>query len=211
MTKKFFSFQLICLLLFLGCSQTSRQLGLSFSKVRNNPSAACAGVPNSRQIQVNCGPGSGTNGYCKVISDSAPIYFVLVPNNSSGAFLDTNAGLLSNCTDLWNSIAGVTLPPSDVVGAFISGSASIESVSCTDVGGCIATPTSCVSAWDPTTYTPKTTAASIPNGSYLACGFIDTPALGSPPQAGLAAISGSTSFAPVMVSGTITLNSWVDY
>ena len=212
MNKTLLTFLCVCLFFFLNCSGTNRPLGISFSKIRKQTQPpVCSGVINARKLQIQCSADSGSNGNCKAISSGAPLYFILVPNNSNDAFLDGNAGLLSNCSDLWNSIAGITPPPTDVIGAFISGVSASDSVNCSDGGGCTASPTECLSGWDPTLFTPSALAASITSGNYLACAFIDTPSLGPPPQLGLASISNATTFAKITVSGTILLNSWVDY
>ena len=186
----------------------------------------CSTTTNSRKISIACDASAGTHAACTSRSDQSGYFVVLVPDSGSGVFNDSSAGLISNCSALWQALnAADGSRPSDVVAYYHGDPASADFVSCSDSNGCSTTSRDCFSSWDSRLQSPGGSAASIRAGNYLMCAFIDSPYtdgsgnLGSPPAVGLpgglVANSASTSFAPITIpsgaSGIINLNSWVDY
>jgi hypothetical protein len=186
----------------------------------------CSATTNSRKLSLTCDPSSGTNSACTTRSDASGYYTVIVPNNNGGTFVDGAVGLLANCGELWTAMnAADGSRPQDITAFYHGDPAASDAVVCDDVSGCRATSPDCFSGWDRLAQRPGGQAASIANGSYLICAFIDspytdgTPAQGSPPApglpAGLIGTSSAASYTPLVISnasGTfLNLNSWTDY
>ena len=195
------------------CSNPS----LKFLAVRNIIPPLCVGVLHSRKVSVACAASSGTVGACQSPATGSAYYFIFVPNNRSGTFLDSAAGVINNCEELWVAISSAT-PPSDIIGAYFS-DPTIDTLTCTDGGGCAGTSTNCISGWNSITTSPSGVAISLPNAtSLLACGFIDVtslgiPAPGPPPVVGsnVPSIANSTQFVSITVTGNLNFNLWQDY
>lgn len=195
-------------------------LDFSFTKTRLTPAppAACSAVTKSRKLAINCSPTSGSLGLCTSGSTGSNFYFIFLPNNNNGTFIDSTAGLINNCSDLWNAL-GSTTPPSDIFGGYFSSLSNGDMLSCTDSGGCVATSGSCISGWDASTLQPNGTTLSIPiSTQLLVCGFIDPPINAAPPGgapplvgSGVPSISTANSFYNMSVSGTLNFNAWMDY
>jgi len=135
-------------------------------------------------------------------------------------------GPILNCNQLWTALSGLDgSRPTDILSFYQGNPASGDRVTCSDAGGCAVTSANCFSSWDSVAQAPAGKTASIANGTYLACIFIDspyadaTPAAGAPPApglpAGLIAASPSTSFSVITLTNPTTtplaFTSWVDY
>ncbi len=209
-----------------------RDLTSNLKKTQIAGFGACGTVTNSRLIEITCSKNSGTNGACTNRSNGSGYFVVLAPNNSNGKFIDTNFstaqgnGPITDCNSLWNAInSSPGLGPSDLVGIYHGDPANNDFVTCTDTGGCKATPTNCFSGFDYINAQASGVTASIPNGNYLACAFIDSPYLdGSAPQgippisaspAGIISSSASNAFTSITVvnptTAAIAFDQWVDY
>lgn len=213
---------------FGGC----RSVAASLKAVQISGFGACGAASNSRKLKISCDPSSGSNQTCKSRSNGSGYFAVLVPDNNHGSFIDKNystvlgKGPIADCNTLWSAMnAPDGAGPSDIAGVYHGDPSAGDSVTCTDSQGCRVTSANCFSAWDPVSGSPTGTTASISNGSYLICSFIDSPysdttlAQGAPPLMGLPAalISSSTpdNFSSVVLKNPTTtpilLNNWVDY
>lgn len=193
--------------------------------------ASCAGVVNSRSIQVSCSANSGSNNTCTARSNQSGYFVVVVPNNSNGAFVDTNYsivqgnGAIQDCNTLWQALnAPNSGRPSDIVAIYHADPTLGDWLTC-NASGCSGTSANCFSGWDPVNEVPSGIAASVANGTYLACAFIDSPwtdgtsPQGVPPTPGLPAGLVANSIAGLFGSITfsspsatpVLLNNWVDY
>lgn len=194
---------------------------ISSSKIaltRIGGTAACGAVVNSRKVQISCAPTSGSFATCTSPSSGSAYYLVLVPNNASGSFRDSDAAstLYGNCNDLWNAMATSPTPLVNVTALYFSDPTVGDSVTCTDIGGCSVTSTNCFVGWDGVNGVATTTATGIANGTnLLACAFLGSPTAPNPPPipgVGLIGVSGSNAFFPLTVSATpIVFSTWVDY
>lgn len=189
----------------------------------------CSSTTNSRKIKISCDPSSGGLGTCTTASNRSGYFVVVVPNNGGGSFIDSNYstalgnGPITSCATLWTAMSGADgLRPTDIKAYYHGDPAASDSVTCDDTNGCTATSADCFSGWDSVAQSPAGRAATIANGAYLACAFIDSPysglpAQGTPPAAsvGLVGISTATGFASVNFTSPgqnpITLNAWVNY
>ncbi len=221
------------LLLIAGCTPCSNTFNAIFSPERCLAPVtsfttsrivpvpvSCSGVPLSRKIVISCAAASGTANACTSPSSGSAYYFILMPNDGSGIFTDSVAGVINNCVELWAALTSAT-PPADIFGAYFSNPAT-DVLTCSDAGGCSGTSASCISGWSTSTLSPSGTAITLPNGkSLLVCGFIDVPQAGlplppgPPPAVGtkLPSVSLATQFKTLIVpvGGDLNFNSWLDY
>ena len=220
------------LLIFAGCTPCANTFNAIFAPERClNPTltftstriipvpATCVGVPLSRKLKINCPASSGTAAACTLPSDGSSYYFIFLPNNGAGVFIDSVAGVINNCGELWIALASAT-PPADIVGGYFSNPVT-DLLTCSDGTGCAGTSTSCISSWNTTTLSPTGTAITLPSGKpLLICGFIDVPQggvapPGPPPAVGskLPSVSIATQFKILSVppAGDLNFNSWFDY
>ncbi len=188
-------------------------LKLDARRVPIGGSASCLGASFSRKVSLNCPAGTGASLQCSSISDGATAYVLLVPNNSSGSFLDDSGVLYSNCGDLWQAYYAGTLQQAS--GIYSTGTDVPSRLNCSDGSGCSAgLGSSCVVGWNAAAVPPGPSGtASLPNGtSLLACVYIDNSAQPAPVPA--PASVGAWYLDPlqsVMVSGDLIFNSgWKD-
>jgi len=213
-------------------NQGCRDLSSSLKKTQISGFGACGSAAKSRKLEISCAKNSGSNGACTSRSNGSGYFVVLAPNNAQGNFSDTNYsinqgnGVIGDCNTLWNAInAPAGLGPSDLVGVYVGNPSSSDAVTCTDTGGCHVISTNCFSTFDYVNAQPSGVTASIPNGDYLACAFIDSPytdgsgAQHVPPltglPAGLIANVAPNAFASIALRNPTTtpllFNTWVDY
>ncbi len=224
---RYFLILVLSLLINAGCTPCSdvlssfftpehcADLQLKFSSARMASRAACTGVPKSRKVSIACPPSGAAA--CAAAASSSAYYFIFAPNNGGGVFIDTTAGTIQNCNELWTALSSLT-PPSDLIGAYFS-DPTVDLLNCTDLGGCTGTSSSCISGWDPVSISPTGIAVGISNSTkMLACGFIDVPPTvgvpaGPPPNPGsnLPSIALPNQFNTQTVTGTVNFTSWQNY
>ena len=209
-----------------------RSLASSLRKTQIAGFGSCSSATNSRKIEIVCAADSGTNGTCTSRSDGSAYVAVFVPNNSQGNFRDSNyrdgtgSDIIGDCNSLWNAMISPNgTGPADIAGVYYGSPDSGDYVTCTDSAGCRATSNNCLSGWDYVSGGPTGVTASLANGSYLACLFIDSPwangvaAQGVPPfanlPAGLIATSTPYTFTGINLKSPTTtavkFDTWVDY
>ncbi len=209
-----------------------RDLSSSLKKTQISGFGACGAAANSRKLEISCSANSGSNAACTARSNGSGYFVVLVPNNSSGKFIDSNYstnlgnGPITNCSTLWNAMnAPDGFGVNDIKGIYHGDPLNTDSVTCSNTSGCHVVSPNCFSGWDPINAAPSGVTASITNGNYLACAFIDspyvdaTPAQGAPPltglPAGLIASSAPSDFISVQLKNPTTspiqFSSWVNY
>lgn len=199
--------------------QQCRSLDLAFQKGPHSiVAASCGSVTNSRKISFNCPSSAGSFGFCNAAAQGSMYYFILVPNNNAGTFVDSTAGQINSCAELWSAITSAT-PPTDIVGAYFTSSDPTDTLNC-NASGCNFASVNCVASWDAGLQAPTSNPISIVTSTkLLVCGFIDVqtnpnvaPAGPPPiPGSGVISTSVSTSFFPLTVNGTLNFNSWIDY
>lgn len=185
-----------------------KRLALDGSRTFQGTKASCAGAPSSRKVVINCPPASGTATHCTSPLNGFPIFSLLVPNNHSGSFQDSDGTVYSSCQTLLAAYNSATL--SNVTGVYISDSTVPgDTVGCTDAGGCTMTSALCYAGWDKTGHVISGTAAITLGTSQLACTYIDTTALGGP--AHIAVGAWASAPAQVNIGGDLSFTSgWVD-
>ena len=209
-----------------------RNVKTSLTKTQIAGFGACGAATNSRKIEISCSANSGTHSACTSRSDRSGYFVVLVPNSSNGQFVDSNYsttlghGPIKNCETLWGAMSAPSgSGVSDVTAVYHGDPTTSDSVTCSDTNGCHVVSANCFSGWDSHIGQASGLTASIENGNFLACAFIDspyldaTPSQGTPPltglPAGLIASSAPSTFSSVQLKNPTTapiqMNTWVDY
>ena len=131
----------------------------------------------SVKLSVNCIPSQAD--YCRVYSDSAPFFSVLLRSDplNPNTFTAASGKNYTSCAAFWTDFSNDPTPftPNDILGVFI-GDNGANSVSCNDASGCQNNQTSSfLTNFNPSV--PLRTdniSISVKAGSYLACAFIDS-------------------------------------
>jgi hypothetical protein len=148
-------------------------LNLSASKSVDHFYAPCSAATHSRKIIINCAASSGSQQQCTSSSTALPVYAVLVPNNTSGNFTDTDGTVYTNCNDLLTGLDNNLVQNVSAV-YYSDNSDAADTLECTDAGGCTLTPqVNCFAGWNSTNGNPQGTASLPAGGQYLSCVYID--------------------------------------